>query len=56
MSSGTRAVFGGMWDGSTNDELTYVTITTLGNGVDFGNQTISAYYRSGDSNTHGGLG
>ena len=55
MSSGTRAVFGGMWDGAVTNELSYVTIMTLGNALDFGDQTISAYYRSGGSNTHGGL-
>ncbi len=55
MSSSTRAVFGGMWDGGADVNMYYVTITTLGHAKDFGDANMSAYYRFGGSNTHGGV-
>ena len=56
MSSATRAVFGGMWDGAADETMDYVTIPSTGNAVDFGDTTAAVYYADGCSNVHGGLG
>ncbi len=56
MSSATRAVFGGAWDGAADETLDYVTIASTGNATDFGDATIAVYYADGCSDSHGGLG
>ena len=56
MSSATRAVFGGMWDGAADETMDYVTISSTGNATDFGDTTIAIYYSDGCSDVHGGLG
>ena len=56
MSSATRAVFGGMWDGAADETMDYVTIPTTGNATDFGDTTAAVYYADGCSDVHGGLG
>ena len=56
MSSATRAVFGGMWDGAADETMDYVTISSTGNAIDFGDTTAAIYYSDGCSDSHGGLG
>ena len=56
MSSATRAVFAGLWKGSANNIMDYVTIATTGDAVDFGDSTTTIYYSDGCSDVHGGLG
>ena len=56
MSSATRAVFAGLWDGAADETIDYVTIATTGNATDFGDTTIAVYYSNCCSDSHGGLG
>ena len=56
MSSATRAVFGGLWDGAATNVIDYVTISSTGNATDFGDTTAAVYYADGCSDSHGGLG
>ena len=55
MSSSTRAVFAGLWNGAANNIMDYVTISTTGNAVDFGDTTTTIYYADCCSDVHGGL-
>jgi len=60
-SNSIRAVFAG---GNTSgpsphvvvDTIEYVTIATTGNGVDFGDRTVTGSHIAGSSDSHGGLG
>ena len=56
MTNATRAVFAGLWDGAANNIMDYVTISTTGNAVDFGDATTTIYYADACSDVHGGLG
>ena len=56
MSSATRAVFGGLWDGAADETMDYVTIASTGNATDFGDATVAIYYSDCASDSHGGLG
>ena len=56
MSSATRAVFAGLWDGAATNVMDYVTIATTGNATDFGDSTAAVYYSDGVTDAHGGLG
>ena len=52
MSSSTRGVFAGL---GISPAIQYITISTLGNPVSFGNLTQARYYAAATSNGHGGL-
>ena len=55
-ASATRAISSGGYDGSDyTNAIEYVTISTTGNAVDFGDQTNSIESHAGCSNGHGGL-
>ena len=53
MNSPTRGIFAG-GRGATN-AMEYISISTQGNAVDFGDLTQAFAYASGFSNGHGGL-
>jgi hypothetical protein len=60
VSSSTRGVFGGGYNYSpgsfTNlNTIEYITISTIGNSIPFGNLIGTGYYSSACSNNHGGL-
>ena len=52
-SSNTRAVFVG--GGTATNVMDYVTISSTGNAVDFGDLNYLSYSGFGASNGHGGL-
>lgn len=52
MASPTRGIIAGFND---IDNIEYVTIASLGNSTDFGDQTQTAYYPAGGSNSTRGL-
>ena len=58
-SSSTRALFGGGLNANAgfakNNAVEYVTISTTGNALDFGDLTLATYELSACSNAHGGL-
>jgi hypothetical protein len=53
-SSSTRGVFGGSY-GPNSNVISYVTIASTGNAIDFGDLTIVGGYRAGLSNSNGGV-
>ena len=59
-ASATRAVWGGGYSNSPSstylNTIDYMSITTGGNAVDFGDRTVAGSYLSACSNGHGGLG
>ena len=58
MSSCVRGVFAGgyNWGGGNKNTVSYITIPTTGNALDFGDCTVSLRQRgTGGSNGHGGL-
>ena len=58
-SNAVRGVFGGGYFPSPADYLNtieYISISTGGDAVDFGDRTVEGSYLSGASNAHGGLG
>ncbi len=58
MSDSTRGVFVHCYQpGGETNTLSYITFTTKGNSIDFGDRSQSGYQGPGQtSNTHGGLG
>ena len=56
-SSSTRGVFTGS-DGAphTSTNIDYVSVTSLGNGQEFGDLSIRTGYAGAVSDSHGGLG
>jgi hypothetical protein len=56
----TRGVFGGGYLLSPNsialNTMDYITISTFGNALDFGDLSIASKFASGTSDSHGGLG
>ena len=55
VSSATRGVFGTS-NPARNDDIEYVTISTTGDSIDFGDLTENIMYPGGCSDSHGGLG
>ena len=56
VSSPTRGVIaGGNNPSAPDDVMDYITITSTGNAVDFGDLTVAKMGVAGCSNAHGGL-
>jgi hypothetical protein len=54
-SSSSRGLFAGGFSGVYNNTIEYITISTTGNSLDFGDLTVASAYVAGCSNAHGGL-
>ena len=55
MSSPTRGVIGGMYQGGNSTVMEQLNLLTLGDAVTFGSLNTARYYADGGSNAHGGL-
>ena len=55
-SSGPRGVsIGGVVQGTNKNEIEYFTLTTCGDGTDFGDLSVARREASSSSDSHGGL-
>ena len=55
MSNSTRGVFAQWSDSVSNNVMDYITIASVGNATDFGDQIGLHTNGYGDSNGHGGI-